>query len=153
MTLRKILLEGKTRLGVHVGIISRIIDDQYYVYAVESEYENINEGDIFTLGNTYCRDVLVNKQTMIYDDVAVISELLKHPCYLSTQLRAYIGTPLILNEQIWGTLNFSSLKPKQPEFTQADFATVEVLAQRVTNILEVQGDSELLAHSSVVMSK
>ena len=74
MTLRKILLEGKTKLGVHVGIISRIVNDQYYVYAVESDYADISTGDIFALENTYCRDVITHNKTMTFDDVAEISE-------------------------------------------------------------------------------
>lgn len=151
MTLRKILLEGKTRLGVHVGIISRIENEHYYVHAVETEYGGINIGDIFTLENTYCKDVMAHRKTMTFDDVAEISEMLKHPCYLNTQLRAYIGTPLIVANDIWGTLNFSSLTPKLPAFGQKEFAIVESLAQRVTKILEAQGDLNLASENSFTM--
>jgi len=153
MTLRKILLEGKTKLGVHVGIISRIVNDQYYVYAVESDYADISTGDIFALENTYCRDVITHNKTMTFDDVAEISELLKHPCYLNTQLRAYIGTPLVLGNQVWGTLNFSSLRPKQPAFTQQDFETIESLAQRATKFINAQDNFEIAKQTSITMSK
>jgi len=153
MTLKEILLEGKAILGVQVGIISRIEKEQYHVYAVESEYANINTGDIFDLEKTYCRDVITNNKTMIFDDVAEISELLKHPCYLNTQLRAYIGTPLILDNQIWGTLNFSSLRPKQPAFTHQDFSTIESLAQRAVKIINAQDEAEIAKQMPVTMSK
>jgi len=75
---------------------------------------------------------------MTYDDVAEITEMLKHPCYRNTQLRAYIATPLLINNRIWGTLNFSSLKPKQPAFTQADYQYVESLALRVSHYLRTE---------------
>jgi len=72
---------------------------------------------------------------MTYDDVAEITEMLKHPCYQNTQLRAYIGTPLIINDQIWGTLSFSSLKPKEPNFTAADYRLVDSLADQIVQYI------------------
>ena len=153
MTLRKILLEGKTKLGLHVGIISRIENEQYHVYEVESEYSGINKGDIFDLENAYCRDVISNEKTMIFDNAAEISELLKHPCYLNTQLRAYIGTPLILDNKAWGTLNFSSLKPRSQVFTSHDFATIECLAQKATDIIQTQGVVEVVNKTPFIKSK
>ncbi|WP_455200625.1 GAF domain-containing protein [Kaarinaea lacus] len=147
MALRKILLEGKSRFGVHVGIISRIENNQYHVHAIDTDYSGIKQGDIFTLGDTYCRDVFCKEQTMTFDDVAEISEMLKHPVYLSTQLRAYIGTPLIVDNQIWGTLNFSSRLPKQPVFSPSDFKVIETLAERASKIIETQSDKILPVES------
>lgn len=135
MTLNKILLEGKSILGVHVGIVSRIANEQYLVHAIETDYGGIKKGDIFPLRNTYCRDVMTNKKTMIFDDVAVVTEMLKHPVYLATQLRAYIGTPLIVDNKVWGTLNFSSRQPKQPEFSPQDFEVIESLAIQASEII------------------
>ncbi|MEJ2179631.1 MAG: GAF domain-containing protein [Gammaproteobacteria bacterium] len=153
MTLRKILLEGKTKLGLHVGILSRIENEQYHVYEVESEYSGINKGDIFDLENAYCRDVFSNRKTMIFDNAAEISELLKHPCYLNTQLRAYIGTPLILDKKAWGTLNFSSLKPRSQDFTPHDFATIECLAQKASDIIKTQAGMEVVNQTPLIISK
>lgn len=133
--LRKILLQGKSLMGVHVGIVSRIHDDKYHVYAIDTDYGGIKKGDIFELADTYCRDVVTMKKTMTYDDVAEITEMLKHPVYLSTQLRAYIGTPLIIDNQVWGTLNFTSRQPKQPGFTTADYTVVENLANKIVRHL------------------
>jgi GAF domain-containing protein len=133
--LKKLLLQGKTLMGIHVGIISRIQNDKYHVVAIESEYDGINEGDVFDLADTYCRDVVTLKKTMTYDDVAEITEMLKHPVYLTTQLRAYIGTPLIIDDQVWGTLNFSSRHPKQPSFSATDYELIESLAEKVARNL------------------
>ena len=74
----------------------------------------------------------------MFDDVAEITEMLKHPCYLNTQLRAYIGTPLVVNDEIWGTLNFSSQKPRLPQFSHQDFHSIESLAREISDILSEQ---------------
>lgn len=138
--LNEILLQGKRRLGLNVGIISYVRNEQYHVYAVESDYDAIRlkEGDVFDLANTYCRDVVVKRKTMTYDDVAEISEMLKHPVYLNTQLRAYIGTPIILNNQVWGTLDFSSREPKESCFTSADYRLIESMADTVVQYLSAR---------------
>lgn len=133
--LKKLLLQGKSLMGVHVGIVSRITNDKYHIYAIESDYDGINKGDVFDLADTYCRDVVTQKKTMTYDDVSEITEMLKHPVYLTTQLRAYIGTPLIIDDQVWGTLNFSSRHPKLPNFSTADYKLIESLAKEVTRNL------------------
>jgi len=129
--LKKILIKGKTTLGLNVAVIGRILDGSYHVHLIDSDYGGIKEGDIFELGDTYCHDVITRKKTMTYDDVAEITEMLKHPCYQNTQLRAYIGTPLIIDNRVWGTLSFSSLRPKEPNFTSADFRLVESLADEI----------------------
>lgn len=136
--LRKILLEGKSHMGLNVGIVSRIHKEQYHVYAINTDYGGIRNGDIFELGNTYCKQVAANKRTMTFDDAGEISEKLKHPCYLGTQLLAYIGTPLIIDDRIWGTLNFSSRKPRKCDFSDADFRLVESLAEQVEQYLNSQ---------------
>lgn len=144
MSLRKILLDGKIAFDVQVGIISRIQYDSYLVLEIDTEYGGIYKGDIFALENTYCRDVVSKKQTLTFDDVSEIKEMLKHPVYLSTQLRAYIGTPIFLDNQVWGTLNFTSRQPKYPEFSQRDYRIIESLASQTSELLANETNS---AHS------
>lgn len=133
--LNKLLLQGKTILGLNVAIVGRIHNETYHVYSVDSDYGGIEQGDVFELGDTYCRDVITKNKTMTYDDVAEITEMLKHPCYQYTQLRAYIGTPIFVDNRVWGTLSFSSLKPKATSFTAEDYHLVESLADQIAQHL------------------
>jgi len=133
--LHSILVEGKASLGMAVGIVSRIEGDDYTVVALESEYDGFNEGDVYELGKTYCRDVALNHKTMTYPNVSQISEMLKHPVYLSTQLRAYIGAPVVINDGFWGTLNFSSQIPRNSDFSADEYQLVERLADRVAAVI------------------
>ena len=136
--LKKLLLQGKAVLGLHVAVIGRIHDQRYHVYSIDTDYGGIEQGDVFDLGETYCKDVVARKKTMTYDDVAEITEMLKHPCYQNTQLRAYIGTPILVDNRVWGTLSFSSLSPKEPNFTAADYHFVDSLADQITQLLSAR---------------
>jgi GAF domain-containing protein len=99
---------------------------------------SIKPGDEFELSQTYCSDVIKENKTKYYEDVSEITEMLKHPCYLNTQLRAYIGTPLIVNGEIWGTLNYSSLSPHSEDYSQEVIEFLESQAKNVVTILEDQ---------------
>ena len=120
------LLEmGKAILGLDLGIVSRIRGDEYTVVACSRNNFNIRPGDIFELRDTYCRDVIRRQKTTHYPDVAQIVELLQHPCYLNTQLRAYIGTPILIEDEIWGTLNYSSLTARKTDYTEKEIDLLE----------------------------
>ena len=135
-SLSNILTQGINRLGLDVGIISHVTGETYQVLVCVSDTVNIKSGDEFELSETYCTDVVREQQTKHYRDVAKITEMLKHPVYLNTQLRAYIGTPIVLNEGIWGTLNYSSLRPRKRVYSKDEIKFLESQAIAVANILE-----------------
>ena len=136
--LMDILSKGSNKFGLNIGIISNIVDDNYRVFVCNDKSSNIKPGDEFELTHSYCSDVVKEGKTKYYEDVADISEMLKHPCYLNTQLRAYIGTPLIVNGEIWGTLNYSSLLPSAVDYSQEQIDYLEYQAKSVSKILENQ---------------
>lgn len=136
--LETILTEGIEMLGLDLAIISNINGETYKVHSCKSSDSTIKPGDIFGLSQTYCSDVIFEKNTKHYKDVAVISEMLKHPCYLNTQLRAYIGTPVFVNGEIWGTLNYSSLLPRASEYSETEIQFLKEQAKKVGEILEAK---------------
>jgi len=136
-----ILRQGKAAFGLAVGIVSQIEGQDYLVVAIDSDYEELRAGDVYELGDTYCLDVALKRQVMTYADVAQISDMLKHPVYLYLQLRAYIGAPIMVHGEFWGTLNFSSKKPRESAFSAADVGLIEQLAKQAAKAIEttVQG--------------
>ena len=133
--IKHILREGLGKLGLDIGIVSHIADDKYTVVQSESTGHGIAVGSEFELQDTYCSDVIRTGKTRFYKDVAEITEMLKHPCYLNTQLRAYIGTPLLIDGLIWGTLNYSSLYPHKLDYTSEEIEFLEKGAAFVSELL------------------
>jgi GAF domain-containing protein len=138
--LHKFLAEGTKKFGLDLGIVSNINDDIYLVYSCKENHMGITPGSIFELSQTYCADVINDGCTKYYEDVAEITEMQKHPCYLSTQLRAYVGTPVTVNGNIWGTLNYSSQLPRKLVYSAQDIEFLESQAQEVGRILEKISD-------------
>ena len=131
-----ILNVGLDAFALDTGIISHIVGNTYTVYLCESKDSIIPAGTEYELADTYCADVIAEGRTKYYRDVANISTMLKHPCYLNTQLRAYIGTPLRVGGEIWGTLNYSSLNPHKVQYSNKEVTFLEQQARKVSLILE-----------------
>jgi hypothetical protein len=108
--LNDLLDSGCRSLGLDIGIISKVEGDAYTVLACTDNRLGIKDGHIFELSQTYCCDVIAENHTKYYDDVANITEMLKHPCYLNYQLRAYIGTPIAFE----GKSSGRSITPARP---------------------------------------
>lgn len=133
--IKNVLREGLEKFGLDIGIVSLIEGNNYVVYSCESNGEGIASGTGFELQDTYCSDVIRTRKTCFYKDVAEISEMLKHPCYLNTQLRAYIGTPVYVDGVLWGTLNYSSLYPHKLDYTDEEVQFLESQAKVVSCFL------------------
>lgn len=131
-----IMNEGIQYLELDLGIVSRIYEDIYRVYGVTENESNIQLGDDFELSKTYCSDICNQVKTLYYEDVAKITGMSKHPCYLTTQLRAYIGTPILIKNQFWGTLNYSSLQPKKLHYNSLELEFIEQQAGEIGELLQ-----------------
>jgi GAF domain-containing protein len=139
-----ILIQGIKRTGLEIGIISRVDRELYkvvvsavndYVTKPGDNY-SISSGSEFKLVETYCSDVIRENKTTYYEDVENFTAMMKHPCYLSHQLRAYIGTPITLNGEVFGTLNYSSLNPLKNGYSSHDIDYIESQAEAVSAILQ-----------------
>lgn len=136
--LRDILKEGRNEFDLHAGIISQVVKNTYKVIALDTDYEQLVEGAKFDLQDTYCKAVVDQAMTKTFKDVAEIKEMQKHPVYLAMQLRAYIGSPIMINNKVWGTLNFSSISPRKIPFSPSEYSFVESLAKKAANILATE---------------
>ena len=124
---------GCEYLGMETGIISEINNDKYKIRSVYSSMGDIfSAGMEFDLINTYCEAVVKKNRVITYIQVGIIPEMVLHPVYAAVQLESYIGLP-IYNKQndIAGTLNFSSHKVKHDIFTIDDINLFRKMAERI----------------------
>lgn len=121
-------------LEMEIGIISKIVDDTYIIQNYYSADDELEEGQKFNIGETYCSITLENEHTVSIDHMEV-SPWKRHPCYEYFHLESYIGTPIVVDDTIFGTLNFSSAKPKKNGFIPSDRNLIQLLAQWVGGII------------------
>jgi transcriptional regulator with GAF, ATPase, and Fis domain len=127
----RLLNEGRHRFDLSLGIISRIKNNDYHIIAVQSDANVFVTGETFNLQETYCRQVVDFGVTVALTQIDGIRGLQLHPLYEALALEAYISTPLCLDNKIWGTLNFSSLKKRKHDFTLQDCEWIEAAARQI----------------------
>ncbi|RMG77170.1 MAG: GAF domain-containing protein [Chloroflexi bacterium] len=133
--INKLLELGTKALGQNIGIISRIQNNNYVVKYAYSTGDPIAPGTTFKLGDTYCSVTMRQKQVVAIPHFS-ISEFNRHPCYQLFKLEAYIGTPIMVKDQVYGTLNFSSAAVKTSNFTETEQHLVQVMGLYVGTLLE-----------------
>ncbi|GAB4517616.1 MAG: hypothetical protein OHK0046_24350 [Anaerolineae bacterium] len=134
---RAYLLAGCDLLRLPVGIISHIEDEQYTVLAVEGT-PITNRGARYGLDDTFCTAVVESQSTITYAHVGLQQELRCHPIYTNLHVESYIGTPIWVEGRIYGTLNFSSLRPRVNNFDSLEVEFIELMAQAVGHAIEAE---------------
>lgn len=122
----EILKLGTKHFGLPIGIFSKITDDQYEIQQARHPENALKPGMTFDLGGTYCSQVVKADDVCGYHHVAE-SEIKTHPCYANFALEAYLGAPIVVDGERFGTLNFSSPNPVQT-FTGQDVELVRLFA-------------------------
>jgi len=136
-TLRDALIIGKEYFGLGFGIVSHIVGQDYTIEVQSSPKDTLYDGQLFPLGSTYCNT------TLELDDVLAITDVTKskyvgHPCHKEFELISYIGMPIRVNSQIYGTISFSSPQARQLEYDEIDDSFMRLLARWAGSFLERQ---------------
>ncbi|MEM9980603.1 MAG: PAS domain S-box protein, partial [Cyanobacteria bacterium P01_D01_bin.2] len=117
-------------LGLETGIISQIVDQTYTIRSLRTNLALV-VGQEFPLANTYCAAVVKAQQTVTYGQVGTMANLRGHPAYQTLHIESYLGTPIWVNETIYGTLNFSSTQVRPHAFSRHEQEIVELMAQSI----------------------
>jgi len=129
--LEELLAVGCDALGLEIGIVSRIRGDDYTVEAAHAPDADIAAGDEFDLRSTYCASVVGSDAVCSFAD-AVADGRATHPAYQQTGLESYIGAPLVVDGDRYGTVNFSSPTTRTAPFGAVERTLVELLAELVS---------------------
>jgi diguanylate cyclase (GGDEF)-like protein/PAS domain S-box-containing protein len=133
--IHQLLRDALAYLSLDIGLVSRIIDEQYIIKWATSDVADIAPDDTFALGDTYCRLMLDSGDIFHTTTAGEDTRVNGHPCYQAFGLETYIGTPLRLNGEVWGTLNFSSAHPHPQPFTQVEIELVRLIADAVERVI------------------
>ena len=125
-------IDGILELGLDIfemelGLLSRIDGDDYTVEHAAGRGELPEPGTRFELGDTYCSHVYEADGPVAFDNAGQL--IAEHPCYEKFGLEAYIGAPVVIAGERYGTLNFSAPEPRDEPFTEHHFALIQILAE------------------------
>jgi PAS domain S-box-containing protein len=145
--IRRILDIACEFLDLPIGLVSEIRGDVYTVRTAATPDDSIEPGTQFDLGNTYCVHVLAADGPVSFHKVAE-SEIREHPCYKNFGLEAYVGAPLFVDGERFGTVNFSSPEPAPQPFSAAQVEFVRLVSQWVSNQIAIQQRMDALNQAS-----
>ena len=131
-------------LDLPIGIVSRIRGEVYEVVNVYTNEEMpLSKGQVFALGNTYCSVTYQQDRALGLHHVGQ-SDQATHPCYSAMKLETYVGAPVRVRGQRYGTVNFSAPTPRPKPFSQYDLEFIEILASWVGYSVEKREISKTL---------
>lgn len=134
-----VLNEGRRRFDAMLGIVSRIRDDSYEIFAVSSETGIPEAGDRYPLSAVYCRDVVEAKRTVAITEIDGVPGLCLHPLYDAVPCEFYISSPILVGGRVWGTVNFTSLARRATAFSAEDIAHNEAAASSIAGAIAAEG--------------
>lgn len=115
-------------LGAELGIISRIQGSEYFVEYVWGPGFDINPGDVFPLGDVLCSRVVESRSMVFLSDLEQ-EGLGDHPARRNLGIVSYIGSPLLVRGQLYGTINYSTTKRVRWAETQAERNYLELIGR------------------------
>ncbi len=81
------------------------------------------------------------------------SSINKHPAYEAFKLESYVGIPIKVNNEIFGTLNFSSPAPLDRTFNPVDIDALYIMASWLSYALSHIQTTNLLKESNAKLKK
>jgi diguanylate cyclase (GGDEF)-like protein/PAS domain S-box-containing protein len=136
------MLETGTRhFGLPLGIVAEIVGQDYRVAHVVCPDHEIEPGTHFALGNTFCTDTLQANGPLGFHRAG--ASVPDHPCYHAFGLEAYLGAPLLVDGERFGTINFSSAAARAP-FSSSDYEIVLMFSEWIGHEIARQRDFEAL---------
>ena len=136
---RSLLAEGKQRHGMSVGIVSQVVGERYEVVAVDSDTGIPQTGDVYPLGATYCLAVIDGRHSMAITEIDGEPGMRLHPLYEDIPCEAYLSSPIIVGDRVWGTLNYTSFEIRERPFSPRDVEFNEGQARQIASAIEQAG--------------
>ena len=124
---QKLLTFGLNVFNLDLAIISKVEDQCYTVLYAVTPNNDLAIGTQFDLQGTYCTHTLKAGSALAFHNVSQ-SEIADHPCFANFQLESYIGAPIKIGNEVFGTVNFSSAD-SSPVFTDQTYDYIELFAQ------------------------
>jgi len=139
----ELLRIGVDYLGVDIGTASSINNDTYTIEWVQTAKMDFPAGTQLPLETTYCSVVLKANNLIHTNDASEDPRFKDHSSYQTYGLDTYIGTPVVINDEVWGILGFARKKKRAEPFSELEVEMVRLMGTAVETVIaekEVRSD-------------
>lgn len=115
--------------GLPFGMVTKVINKEAEVIAHQSNDDDYkySTGHIIELDETLCSQALKQLDVLAVPTISK-SEYRNHLAYHKHKLEAYIGCTILVGHQVYGTISFSSFKPRRAGFDSYDIEFLKLAA-------------------------
>jgi PAS domain S-box-containing protein len=146
-TIDALLQVVRETLGTEFATLSRITDGEYHIEGLVGpdgastvqlpNGETIGEGDTLPVETTNCEQVVASEQTLSFGHVERDApELADRPVNADIGITAYVGAPVVVDDDTYGTFCFYDREGRTDGFSEWEVTFVELLSSWVSNQLE-----------------
>lgn len=142
----EILKLGCQTLDMEIGkvsLINRENNTNTMVNAVIPGSLDMRPGTTWNLDGTFCSVLNDEDKDILVLHHISNSEYRDHTAYITSGVEAYIGLPVLMDDQKYWTISFASPRPHEP-FPEADIDLVKLMGRWVSVILEREQDDKKL---------
>ncbi|WP_251980652.1 PAS domain S-box protein, partial [Salinibacter ruber] len=134
---RALLQAGVDRFGVEVGFLAQIdlAESTHRTAAAVGAHPKLQRGAEADLPDTYCRELITQSEALSIEN-AEEQGWTTDPAYQTYDLSCYLGTKIIVEGRVYGTVCFGSREPRSAPLGPGDEAALELLAQSIGRVLE-----------------
>jgi signal transduction histidine kinase len=127
------LLETGCRvLGTKYGTLSRVEGDQYVFEIVQAEDDAVEAGDTVPLSATVCERVVSTAGDVVIGDLEEEApDQLERPGVQALGMTCYLGAPVFVDGEVYGTFCFYSDDPKERAFEDWEVTLVDLMSRWV----------------------
>lgn len=126
---------GRDRLGVDYGVLSYTGRGDYEVVGSTVQSGDYTTGSVHELETTWCRHVVDNEAVLTISD-AGSSSYEDDIARDVTGLQCYIGAPITVDGEVYGTLCFSGDEPREVSFDDDEQRFLELLTRWIGHEIE-----------------
>jgi len=131
-------------LNFTAGAIGQVENDGYTFLAVQSDIPEIEPNQTVNLPDTYCCRALEQRTTFFCHHAGAVDSLRNSPLYQRFKIESYLGTPIFVNGEPYGTLCFFSTQVRTAGFENHEKEIIELMAQSIGKYISArQTETEL----------
>ncbi|MBX0323814.1 response regulator [Halomicroarcula sp. F13] len=128
---------GREALGTEFGALSRVEGSDYVFEAVRDPTGQTQPGDVIPLASTNCERAIVERETLVLEDIAADSpELTDRAGFTEMGIACYVGMPVVVDGEVYGTFCFYDRDPRREAFADWEVTLVELMGNWISYELE-----------------
>ncbi len=146
----------REEVGTDYATLSRVNNDaESYLFemVVAPDDVDLQTGDTMPLEATNCERAVATEQTLVLNDIeADAPELADRAGNAELGISCYLGAPVSVDDEIYGTFCFYGMEARSEEFSDWEVTFVELLSNWVSSELERQRQTARLESSTSMLA-